>query len=257
MIYWLSGLRVGEDRISCQSGPLMLVYFAVFSAFVVCAGGLVARIYEWRQDVLSGPFVVRDAPPQKRKGWWSQVGREHPCAKYRTPMPWWSNRRRDTSRIVEAQSTPGIALLVELEPRARDEMLSWNIKANPHRHSRFVLAYWARRRRIIFEPSCQCHITTSSFDTSDCLGRAVDCLGGSIGTIFVVSTAVWGKALSNKRDGSRSPLASAGVKSSRSAAIAFGAARPTAPTSTTDLTANRPQIPARQNSANRISLFIS
>jgi hypothetical protein len=47
----------------------MLVYFAVFSAFVVCAGGLVARIYEWRQDVLNGPIVVRDAPPQKRKGW--------------------------------------------------------------------------------------------------------------------------------------------------------------------------------------------
>jgi hypothetical protein len=47
----------------------MLVYFAVLLAFVVCASGLVAKIYEWRQDVLNGPYVARDDPPQKRKGW--------------------------------------------------------------------------------------------------------------------------------------------------------------------------------------------
>jgi hypothetical protein len=47
----------------------MLVYFAVLLAFVACAGGLVAKICEWRQDVLNGPYVARDDPPQKGKGW--------------------------------------------------------------------------------------------------------------------------------------------------------------------------------------------
>ncbi len=40
----------------------MIIYFAVFSAIVVGVGWLVAKLYEWRQDVLYGPYVAPDRP---------------------------------------------------------------------------------------------------------------------------------------------------------------------------------------------------
>lgn len=35
----------------------MLTYFAIFSAGAICAGWLAAKIFEWRQDVLYGPYI--------------------------------------------------------------------------------------------------------------------------------------------------------------------------------------------------------
>src|SRR5262249_57350077 len=61
-------------------------------------------------------------------------------------------------------------------------------------------SYCARRRRTTLAPSCQCQLTISSFDASDC------CFGTSGGTIFTVSTEVFGEASSEDRDGSRSPF---------------------------------------------------
>src|SRR6185437_6737427 len=102
---------------------------------------------------------------------------------------------------------------------------------------------------MTFDPSCQCQLTTSSFDAS---GR----LGDSSGTIFTVATEVLGKILSKDLDGSRSPFASGMEGSDTSAAIACGAAFPTWVTPTADRTANRPPIPARQNNASQTSLCI-
>ena len=44
----------------------MLTYFAIFCAFAVCAGWLIVRVFEWRQDVLHGPYVRRDPSRRKR-----------------------------------------------------------------------------------------------------------------------------------------------------------------------------------------------
>jgi hypothetical protein len=49
-----------------QKRMFMVVYFAVFSALVISAGTLAAKIFEWRQDVLYGPYICRDRP-QKSK----------------------------------------------------------------------------------------------------------------------------------------------------------------------------------------------
>lgn len=46
----------------------MVIYLAVFSALAICAGLLVAKMYEWRQDVLYGPYVGRDLSQQKSEG---------------------------------------------------------------------------------------------------------------------------------------------------------------------------------------------
>ena len=46
----------------------MLTYFAVFSAFSICAGWLVVGFYEWRQDLLYGPYVGQDRVPRKGDG---------------------------------------------------------------------------------------------------------------------------------------------------------------------------------------------
>ena len=35
----------------------MLVYFALFSIFAILLGSFVAKLYEWRQDVLYGPYL--------------------------------------------------------------------------------------------------------------------------------------------------------------------------------------------------------
>ena len=35
----------------------MMMYFALFSALVICAGLLVAKAFERRQDVLYGPYI--------------------------------------------------------------------------------------------------------------------------------------------------------------------------------------------------------
>jgi hypothetical protein len=41
----------------------MLIYFAAFSAFAICAGWLVASVYEWRQAMLYGRYVSQDRIP--------------------------------------------------------------------------------------------------------------------------------------------------------------------------------------------------
>ena len=38
----------------------MITYFAVFSVIVVGVGCLVAKLYEWRQDVLYGAYIAPD-----------------------------------------------------------------------------------------------------------------------------------------------------------------------------------------------------
>lgn len=45
----------------------MFFYFAVFCALVICAGGFVVRIYEWRQAVLCGPHIGRDPSHRNSK----------------------------------------------------------------------------------------------------------------------------------------------------------------------------------------------
>jgi uncharacterized membrane protein YjdF len=45
----------------------MVIFFAVFSALAISAGTLLAKIFEWRQDVLYGPYIYRVRPQQKRK----------------------------------------------------------------------------------------------------------------------------------------------------------------------------------------------
>jgi hypothetical protein len=39
---------------------VMMVGFAVFSALALCAGILVSKLYEWRTDVLYGPYIDRN-----------------------------------------------------------------------------------------------------------------------------------------------------------------------------------------------------
>lgn len=46
---------------------LVMIYLAVFSAVAICVGTLVVSLYEWRQDVLYGPYICRDHPCQKGK----------------------------------------------------------------------------------------------------------------------------------------------------------------------------------------------
>lgn len=44
----------------------MLIYCAVVAAVVVCSTGLAVKFYEWRQDVLSGPYLGWDDPRRKK-----------------------------------------------------------------------------------------------------------------------------------------------------------------------------------------------
>ena len=46
----------------------MLVYFAIFSAVAICVGGLIAKFYELRLDVLHGPYVGQERVPRKVDG---------------------------------------------------------------------------------------------------------------------------------------------------------------------------------------------
>lgn len=56
-------MQVASEKIaSIPFGPYMLIYFAVFSAFIVFTGGLAVQFYEWRLDVLNGPYLGRDDP---------------------------------------------------------------------------------------------------------------------------------------------------------------------------------------------------
>jgi hypothetical protein len=41
----------------------MLIEAIVFLALVVVAGAIIVRVYEWRQDVLYGPYI---RPPETR-----------------------------------------------------------------------------------------------------------------------------------------------------------------------------------------------
>ena len=43
----------------------MLIYSAVIAAVILCSGGLAIKFYEWRQDVLSGPYLGWDDPRRK------------------------------------------------------------------------------------------------------------------------------------------------------------------------------------------------
>jgi len=38
----------------------MIVYFSIFAALAICIGWAIARIYEWRQDVLHGSYFGSD-----------------------------------------------------------------------------------------------------------------------------------------------------------------------------------------------------
>ena len=38
----------------------MVVELAVFLAIVAVMGGAIVKLYEWRQDVLYGPYLRRD-----------------------------------------------------------------------------------------------------------------------------------------------------------------------------------------------------
>ena len=57
-------VRFGEGRV-IPAGPYMLIYFAVFSAFIVFTGGVAVRFYEWRLDVLTGSYLGRDDPRRR------------------------------------------------------------------------------------------------------------------------------------------------------------------------------------------------
>ena len=37
----------------------MIIETLLFLAFVVAAGAIIVKVYEWRQDVLYGPYVGR------------------------------------------------------------------------------------------------------------------------------------------------------------------------------------------------------
>jgi hypothetical protein len=52
-----------------MEAPVFIVtYVAVFSALAICAGTLVVKMYEWRQDVLYGPYIHREHRHRKIKG---------------------------------------------------------------------------------------------------------------------------------------------------------------------------------------------
>ena len=38
----------------------MVIELAVFLAIAAAMGGAIVRVYEWRQDVLYGPYLRRD-----------------------------------------------------------------------------------------------------------------------------------------------------------------------------------------------------
>jgi hypothetical protein len=45
----------------------MLTELALFVAIVAAMGATVVKIYEWRQDVLYGPYLARERVEQKRR----------------------------------------------------------------------------------------------------------------------------------------------------------------------------------------------
>jgi hypothetical protein len=44
----------------------MLIELALFVAVVAAIGATIVKIYEWRQDVLYGPYVAKERSEQKR-----------------------------------------------------------------------------------------------------------------------------------------------------------------------------------------------
>jgi hypothetical protein len=38
----------------------MLIGAALFLSFVIAAGAIIVKAYEWRQDVLHGPYIKRN-----------------------------------------------------------------------------------------------------------------------------------------------------------------------------------------------------
>ena len=44
----------------------MIIEMFLFLAFVVAVGAVIVKAYEWRQDVLYGPYM-RDLPDQANK----------------------------------------------------------------------------------------------------------------------------------------------------------------------------------------------
>jgi hypothetical protein len=51
----------------CQRFRKMLIELALFVAIVAAMGATVVKIYEWRQDVLYGPYLARERVEQKRR----------------------------------------------------------------------------------------------------------------------------------------------------------------------------------------------
>jgi hypothetical protein len=44
-----------------------MIAFAVFSAICCAAVFFIAKLYQWRQDVLHGPYIVSDDRRNRRK----------------------------------------------------------------------------------------------------------------------------------------------------------------------------------------------
>jgi hypothetical protein len=44
----------------------MVIELAIFVAVVAVMGATIVKVYEWRQDVLYGPYLARDRREQER-----------------------------------------------------------------------------------------------------------------------------------------------------------------------------------------------
>jgi hypothetical protein len=65
--FWLTVSRSGPDMIRIFARiKRMFIEITVFVAFVVAISAAVVKIYEWRQDVLYGPYIGRRSD-QNRK----------------------------------------------------------------------------------------------------------------------------------------------------------------------------------------------
>jgi len=60
MLVQLNRQTLLTSNCACTKVRAMFTYFAVFSVFIVGVGWLVAKLYEWRQDVLYGAYVAPD-----------------------------------------------------------------------------------------------------------------------------------------------------------------------------------------------------
>ena len=50
----------------CSGSKTMVIETILFSAFVTGAGVAIVKIYEWRQDVLYGPYLAKQRSERNR-----------------------------------------------------------------------------------------------------------------------------------------------------------------------------------------------